>query len=121
MSSAIHIPITIISGEALTGKAFHAIAINDGKVAANGAESGGLLQEETASIGSAVPLTVIGRSFCVAGAAFSLGALLKVNTSGRLVTATTGTHVVARALAAAGADGDICKCICNFATPSQLN
>lgn len=42
-----------------------------------------------------------------AGAAFAKGADLMVGTSGKLIEATTGKPIVARALEAAGADGDL--------------
>lgn len=41
-----------------------------------------------------------------AGAAFAKGAKLSTDANGKAVTATTGYHVFARALEAAGADGD---------------
>lgn len=55
-----------------------------------------------------VSVRVLGISKAVAGAAFSAGAYLAVAvTSGKLITATTGNRVIAMALTASGADGDL--------------
>jgi hypothetical protein len=54
------------------------------------------------------------RVYAVAGAAFAIDILLASDASGKLVTATTGQHVVAVAREAAGADLDI---VCVEITP----
>lgn len=43
----------------------------------------------------------------VAGAAYAIDADLMVNTSGKLITATTGKRIVAKALEAAAADAEV--------------
>jgi hypothetical protein len=48
-----------------------------------------------------------GISKVVAGAAFDADAFLTTDSEGRFVTAASGEHIVARALQAAGAAGDI--------------
>lgn len=48
----------------------------------------------------------IGETFIVAGAAINANALLTTNSSGRAVTAGSGDMVGARAVIAAGGDGD---------------
>lgn len=59
----------------------------------------------SAAIGEAVPVVVLGTAVGEAGAAVAVGALLEHDASGRYITRSAGVSV-GRALTAAGAAGD---------------
>lgn len=64
------------------------------------------IAETDAAIGEQVAVSVHGTAIAEAGGAFVVGDQLQVGTGGKLVLQTTGT-VVARAMQAAAADGDL--------------
>lgn len=72
-------------------------------LASAGEQAVGILQNDPDADQAANVMTT-GVSKAMAGAAFAKSALLKVGTGSKLILATTGTHVVAQALEAAGAD-----------------
>ena len=77
-------------------------------VASPGDPIAGILQGNP-TLGEAAEVGVDGESKAVAGAAVAKGALLEVNASGRLITAsgTPGRHLVGFCMEAVGADGEI--------------
>lgn len=72
-------------------------------LASAGEQAVGILQNDPDADQAANVMTT-GVSKAMAGAAFSKGDLLKVGTGSKFILATTGTHVVAQALEAAGAN-----------------
>lgn len=58
-----------------------------------------------AALGERVPVTALGTALATAGAAITAGAAVEVGAAGKVVTHSAGV-AVARALTAAGADGD---------------
>ncbi len=66
----------------------------------------GILQNKPTA-GQAADVRFTGISKAKAGAAYSRGALLMTDSSGRLITATSGNHAVAMALEAAGGANEI--------------
>jgi len=73
---------------------------------ANDPDCIGILQDDPAT-GEAGTIKTRDVSKVVAGAAFTNRALLTSDANGRLVTATTGQNVIARALEAATASGQV--------------
>jgi hypothetical protein len=63
--------------------------------------------ENAPSSGQHASLCVNGESKVVAGASYSVNALLTTNGSGRAIAAASGQQVLGRARQAAGADGDV--------------
>jgi hypothetical protein len=95
---------------------FHAIALNDGKLAANGAEASGIIQNKPKNT-EAVNIVYAGESRFAAGGAVAVGARLTVTTSGWFITAPgSGCFLVGRAKAAV-TSGSIGLGIFNFAAP----
>lgn len=88
---------TIEAGESLTAAQFHAIALDDGKLAANGKEACGILLNKPAS-GEHASLCIQGTSRYAAGGAVTKGSRLTVGTSGWLTSAESGHYTVGRAL-----------------------
>ena len=66
----------------------------------------GIIQTKPQS-GENGTVAVMGRSKGLAGAAFGYGRFLTTNSSGRLIAATSGNWIVARAREAASANGDV--------------
>ncbi len=64
-----------------------------------------------ASAGQRMPVTVLGTALAVAGAAIAVGTAVEVGTAGKLVPQSDGV-IVARALTAAAADGDVIEVLC---------
>lgn len=87
---------TIQALEALTAAQYHAIAFNDGKLANNGEEASGILQNKPASLEHAT-ISYLGESRYAAGAAISAGAKLTVTTSGWFSTADSDDAIVGEA------------------------
>ena len=87
---------TISAGEDLRECRYHAIALDDGKIAVNGKEACGLLVG-TPNTGEAAAVTILGEEKFKAGAGVSKGAKLAVANSGWLITATSGSWVCGRA------------------------
>jgi len=64
-----------------------------------------------ASSGDKIPVDALGTAVVEAGAAVSLGATLKSDSSGRAITWVTSGARVGIALSAAGAAGDMIECL----------
>lgn len=99
----------------LTTKQFHAVKVSGEftlTFSGAGEKSYGILQNDPDDT-EAANAERDGVSKAVAGAAYAAGANLMANAAGRLITATSGNHVVAQALEAATADGDICTVQCS--------
>lgn len=70
----------------------------------------GIIQTK-ANSGRVCNIGVDGESQVVAGAAFSAGAILTTNSSGRAITAVSGDWMLGTAQEAAGADGELIRCL----------
>jgi hypothetical protein len=111
---AYEVNVNTISVEAsadLSGKQFHFGTINaNGQVAATGAGTvaDGVICDKPATQGRPTALaTTLGQVVrVIAGAAFARGADLEADAAGKAVTKAAG-KILAKALAAAGASGDI--------------
>lgn len=92
---------TIAAGEDMSGAGyqFHALALDDGKVAANAEEASGILINKPTS-GAASEVAYVGELAYAAGAAIAKGAKLTVTTSGWFTTATSGDAIVGEAKSA---------------------
>lgn len=99
------------------GAKYHAVAIDDGKLANNGEEASGILINDPAS-GQDATLVREGESKFSAGAAVTAGDKLTVTTSGWFITATSYSAVVGTAKASV-TSGSIGTGIFNFA--NQVN
>lgn len=99
-----------------TGDIFKAIALDDGKPAANGAEAGGLLCQ-LGKTGQGVALGIQGVMKGIAGGAIAAGKAVTVAASGYLVTATSGTYVVGRNADTAATSGSVFTGIFDFSKP----
>lgn len=77
----------------------------DGNYAAAGQKMFGIGTEDVNAIGDELPVDTLGTSTATAGGAVLKDAALEVGADGKLVTAAAGV-VVAKAMQAAGADGD---------------
>ena len=110
----VNVPITITAGEALPGFQFHAIAMDDGKLAATGKEAGGILNINGALSGDHIPLVISGDMKYRAGLAVAAGARLTVASSGWFTTAASGDWVVGRNGVTAATSGSIGRGIFDF-------
>lgn len=108
---------TITAGEDLNsvGHYHHAVALDDGKLAANGREAAGILVNKPKS-GEALTLAYEGELKYAAGAGISKAAKLTVTTSGWFITAASGSWIVGKAKDAA-TSGSIGTGIFNFVNP----
>ena len=77
---------TLVAGEDLSASQYHAVALNDGKVANNGEEASGILYNKPED-GEHLTLGTIGEMKYAAGAAIAKGAKITVTTSGWFTTA----------------------------------
>lgn len=93
--------LSILAAAALTAERF---VTATGAVATAAGNAVGVTRSD-AAIGELAPVDVIGTAVVTAGAAIAAGALVEVGTAGKAVTKSAGI-AVARALEAAGADGD---------------
>lgn len=99
----------VTAGADLSAKQFFAVKITGADLAVNLASTGGeailgILQNKPTS-GQSADVRFSGVTKAIAGAAYSRGAKLMTDTSGRLITATSTNNVVGLALeAAAGAN-----------------
>lgn len=89
---------SIVAGADLSALQYFAIALDDGLQADNGAEALGILQNKPKS-GEQATVAYRGVSKFKAGGAITKGAKIMVATSGYLVTAGSGYHVVGKAFA----------------------
>ena len=93
----------------LSAKQFYSVKVDStGKIALTGAgELGlGILQNDPTA-GLAANVAISGASKAVVGAAVAAGARLSSDANGKLITATAAKSVVAQALEAGAANGDI--------------
>ena len=116
---------TLAAGEDLAdlrpgaGHLFKAVALDDGKIAQNGREAGGILlygglQAEHLTLGYAGILKF------TAGGAVGKGRRLSVANSGYFTEAVSGSYVVGRCLDTAVASGAIGTGAFNFATIAYM-
>lgn len=105
------IPLIAAADYSSSGQ-YHAMAVT-GLMAASGVTGVGILQNKPKS-GEDASVTYAGRSRFYAGAAVAAGAQLTITASGWLITATSGTNVVGKALAAV-TSGSVGDGIFNFA------
>jgi hypothetical protein len=116
---------TVAAGENLddltpgAGSLFKAIAIDDGKYAANGREAGGVLVFGGRT-GEHLTLGYAGILKFVAGAAVGKGKRLTVTGSGYFVEAGSGSYIVGRCLDTAVASGSVGTGAFNFATVAYM-
>lgn len=116
---------TLVAGAELsdklppTGHRFRAIALNDGLLATNGQEAGGLLIYG-APQGAHITIGCAGIMKFSAGAAITKGDPLTVNSQGYLITASSGTNIVGRCLDADVSSGGIGTGLFDFATTPKF-
>ena len=116
---------TIAAGEDLddltpgTGDLFKAVALDDGQIAANGREAGGILIYGGRSA-EHVTLGYLGVLKFAAGAAVTTGRRLTVAASGYFVEAASGSYVVGRCLDADVASGTIGTGAFNFSNVAYM-
>ena len=106
---------TIEAGEDLTGRQYHAIALDDGEIADNSHEAGGILINKPKS-GEFLTLGYLGEMKFRAGVGLSGGNRLRVTTSGYFVAADSGYYTVGRAKVAV-TSGSIGTGFFNFIAP----
>lgn len=101
---------TLLSAADLSTFQFRAVRITADYTVNNsaaGLDALGIQQDMPAAAGRGCRVRFDGTSKGVAGAAFAAGARLTTDATGRLVAAATGNFLVARALQAALAVGDV--------------
>lgn len=104
---------TLTAGADLTANAsmYKALAVG-GTIAANNSTAFGL-QQSKAKTGEGVTVGYFGEMKAVAGAAISAGGKLMITTSGFVITATSGTIGIGKALEAANS-GDLFRGLFDF-------
>ena len=95
---------------------YHAVAFDDGKLANNGLEAGGILINKPKS-GEHATLVVSGEAKFHAGGAVGAGARVTVATSGWFTAAASGDYIMGRAKTAV-TSGSIGTGIFDFAAPT---
>lgn len=108
--SAFHVAAKSIDDQTVKGVTTaittgHAVTYAGGQVAAAAASPRGIAKVD-AAIGSDCLIGVMGTVPAKAGAAVAVGAALTTDSTGRMVTATTGQPIFARALQASLAAND---------------
>lgn len=103
--TATKIPVLILAVAAAALVVANRAVTQSGAYAGAGAKCFGFTTEDAEAIGAQVPCDVMGTTIAEVGAAVALDASLEVGANGKLITATAGV-VVAKAMQAAGADGD---------------
>lgn len=106
---------TIQALEDLSAYQYHAIALDDGKKAANGKEAGGIILNKPKANEHA-ELGVIGEFKFRAGEAITAGTRVRVTTNGWFVGADSGYYNVGRALVAV-TSGSIGRGLFDFSNP----
>lgn len=104
------------AGEDLSAAQYHAIALDDGKLAANGGEAGGILQNKPQS-GDACNIVIIGKSRYRAGGAVAAGKAITVSGSGWMTAAGSGDYIVGRNNETAVTSGSIGQGFFDFSKP----
>lgn len=89
--------IPFVAAEDLSGRQYQAVTIQDRKLANNGQEATGILQNKPAS-GEHGTLVVLGRSLARAGAALSAMGRFSVTTSGYLAVPASNSFICGFAL-----------------------
>jgi len=108
---------TFEAGEDLnSGCIYHAIALDDGKLANSGEEASGILLSKPKS-GDGGTLGYQGELKYAAGGAVAASKPLTVTTSGWLTEAGSGDYIVGRNKAAAVTSGSIGTGLFNFTAP----
>lgn len=116
---------TLKAGEDLTdltpgtGHLYKAIALDDGKIAQNGREAGGIILYGS-SEGEHVTIGYAGVMKFTAGADIEKGQRLTVAKDGYFVPATPGTFIVGRCLDCPVKAGAISTGVFNFASCAQM-
>ncbi len=116
---------TIAAGEDLddftpgSGTLFKAVALDDGKVANNGREAGGILVYG-GKTAEHVTLGYAGVLKFTAGASIGVGKRLTVTTSGYFIEAASGSYVVGRCLDSTVGSGSVGTGAFNFATIAYM-
>lgn len=87
---------TVTAGEDLSNAQYHAVALDDGKLAVNGEEASGILINKPKA-GEPATIAWQGESQYRAGAAVTKGAKLTVATSGWFTTGDSGSYIVGEA------------------------
>ena len=90
---------TIKAGEDLSDRQYHAIALDDGEIADNSHEAGGILINKPKE-NEFLTLGIDGEIKYRAGAAVAIGNRLRVTTSGYFVKADSGYYTIGRAKSA---------------------
>ena len=108
--------MTATALEALDTHQYQAVALDDGKVANEGKEAGGILQNKP-KINEHTSLAYFGIIKFRAGLAIALQKAITVTTSGYFVTAGSGSHIVGRVIKASVTSGSIGTGLFNFANP----
>lgn len=106
---------TIQALEDLSSHQYHAIALDDGLVANNSKEAGGILLNKPKNLEHAT-LCREGECKFRAGGAAAIGNRLRITTSGYFVTADSGYYTVGRAKSAV-TSGSIGTGFFNFSAP----
>ena len=101
------------------GHLFKAVALDDGRIAQNGREAGGILLYG-GKAGEHVTLGYAGILKFTAGGAIGKGKRLTVGTSGYCTEAVSGSYVVGRCLDTAVASGAVGTGAFNFATVAYM-
>lgn len=116
---------TVVAGQALddlqpgSGHIYKAVALDDGQLAEDGREAGGLLLYGGRQ-GEHVTLGYAGVMKFTAGADVGAGRRLTVAASGYLVEATSGSYVVGRCLDTPVTSGAVGTGAFNFATVAYM-
>lgn len=94
----------------LSGSQFYVVAISGARQVNLQTSAGGIaygILQNKPTQGQAADVGILGVSKAAAGAAFSAGAVLAADATGRLITATSTNHRIATAIEAATAAGQI--------------
>jgi hypothetical protein len=121
------VKVTLVAAADLSTKQYHFVKLdNTGKAAAIAAITDvpiGVLQNAPTS-GQEAEVLVSGGTKLVAGELLTLPAFLSVTSAGRadkVATTDTTQYVVAQALTASGADGEVITAVVNCANPTRAN
>lgn len=102
-----------------TGDIFKAVAVDDGKIAANGLEAIGILSQP-AKAGKHVTLNQVGESFFTAAGPLAVGRRISVTTSGYMTGVTSGSYAIGRVLNPAVGSGAVGRGVFHFHAPTFI-
>lgn len=95
------LPYTLTAGEDLSGCQYHAVSLEDGKLASGGHEASGILLNKPAS-GQHAQVGLMGiMKYAAGGGTHTKGVRLAVTTSGWFIAATSGSYMVGTAFTTA--------------------